>query len=209
MLSKKEAPLMTLPWSASPARTVSCLGSEEETVAMKSAREILSFSGVSFSGAAFVTVLRVRVVGALLTVFVVLALRAVLVCVVLRGLGFFSAASVTVAGVSDTGALSLSVIQNPEGSGDSSPDKRKIAALLSPGWEERFWGTKAKKRPCPFGNMACVCSVFRLASHPARFFTGYLQPRDRRVLARMRQLSVNVWFKQGSCGMEERKGSCP
>ena len=113
---------------------------------MKSAREILSFSGASFSGAAFVTVLRVRVVGALLTVFAVLALRAALVCVVLRGLGFFSAASVTVAGVSDTGALSLSVIQNPEGSGDSSPDKRKIEALLSPGWEERFWGTKAKKQ---------------------------------------------------------------
>lgn len=149
---------------------------------MKSAREILSFSGASFSGAAFVTVLRVRVVGALLTVFVVLALRAALVCVVLRGLGFFSAASVTVAGVSDTGALSLSVIQNPEGSGDSSPDKRKIAALLSPGWEERFWGTKAKKTgPVPLGAWR-VCSVFRLASHPARFFTGYLQPWDRRVL---------------------------
>ena len=127
---------------------------------MKSAREILSFSGASFSGAAFVTVLRVRVVGALLTVFVVLALRAALVCVVLRGLGFFSAASVTVAGVSDTGALSLSVIQNPEGSGDSSPDKRKIAALLSPGWEERFWGTKAKKTgPVPLGAWR-VCSVF-------------------------------------------------
>lgn len=123
---------------------------------MKSAREILSFSWVSISGAAFAAMLRVRVVGALLTVFVVLALRAALVCVVLRGLGFFSAASVTVAGVSDTGALSLSVIQNPEGSGDSSPDKRKIAALLSPGWEERFWGTKAKNRPCPLGNMACV-----------------------------------------------------
>ena len=124
---------------------------------MKSAREILSFSGASFSGAAFVTVLRVRVVGALLTVFVVLALRAALVCVVLRGLGFFSAASVTVAGVSDTGALSLSVIQNPEGSGDSSPDKRKIAALLSPGWEERLLGHQGKKnRPCPFGSMACV-----------------------------------------------------
>ena len=176
---------------------------------MKSAREILSFSGASFSGAAFVTVLRVRVVGALLTVFVVLALRAVLVCVVLRGLGFFSAASVTVAGVSDTGALSLSVIQNPEGSGDSSPDKRKIAALLSPGWEERLLGHQGKKTgPVPLGAWR-VCSVFPLASHPARFFTGYLQPRDRRVLVGMRQLSVNVWFKQGSCGMEERKGSCP
>lgn len=169
---------MTLPWSASPARRpVSCLGSEEETVAMKSARVILSFSG-----AAFVTVLRVRVVGALLTVFVVLALRAVLVCVVLRGLGFFSAASVTVAGVSDTGALSLSVIQNPEGSGDSSPDKRKIAALLSPGWEERLLGHQGKKTgPAPLEAWR-VCSVFPLASHPARFFTGYLQPRDRRVL---------------------------
>ena len=126
---------------------------------MKSAREILSFSGASFSGAAFVTVLRVRVVGALLTVFVVLALRAVLVCVVLRGLGFFSAASVTVAGVSDTGALSLSVIQNPEGSGDSSPDKRKIAALLSPGWEECFWGHQGNKQALSLWEHG-VCALF-------------------------------------------------
>ena len=127
---------------------------------MKSARETLSFSWVSISGAAFAAMLRVRVVGALLTVFVVLALRAALVCVVLRGLGFFSAASVTVAGVSDTGALSLSVIQNPEGSGDSSPDKRKIAALLSPGWEERFWGHQGKKTgPVPLGAWR-VCALF-------------------------------------------------
>lgn len=176
---------------------------------MKSAREILSFSGASFSGAAFVTVLRVRVVGALLTVFVVLALRAVLVCVVLRGLGFFSAASVTVAGVSDTGALSLSVIQNPEGSGDSSPDKKKLQPFFLLAGRSACWGTKAKKQALSLWEHG-VCALF--FPWPAILHDSLrdtCNPGDRRVLVGMRQLSVNVWFKQGSCGMEERKGSCP
>ena len=126
---------------------------------MKSAREILSFSGASFSGAAFVTVLRVRVVGALLTVFVVLALRAVLVCVVLRGLGFFSAASVTVTGVSDTGALSLSVIQNPEGPEIPPRTKEKLQPFFLLAGRSACWGTKAKKQalsPWEHG----VCALF-------------------------------------------------
>ena len=175
---------------------------------MKSAREILSFSWVSLSGAAFAAMLRVRVVGALLTVFVVLALRAALVCVVLRGLGFFSAASVTVAGVSDTGALSLSVIQNPEGSGDSSPDKRKIAALLSPGWEECFWGHQGKKTgPVPLENMAFILFF----AWPAILHDSLRDTCNPGTGASLMDAATirSVWFKQGSCGMGERKGSCP
>ena len=128
---------------------------------MKSAREILSFSWVSLSGAAFAAMPRVRVVGALLTVFVVLALRAALVCVVLRGLGFFSAASVTVAGVSDTGALSLSVMSYKILKGPEIPPrtKEKLQPFFLLAGRSACWGTKAKKQALPLWKHG-VCALF-------------------------------------------------
>lgn len=74
--------------------------------------------------------LRVRTEG-LLAVLALLGLRTVRVCVVLRGLGLFSAAPLAWVGVSETGALSLSVIQNPEESGHGFRTYEKLQPSFS------------------------------------------------------------------------------